>query len=165
MLLLSFPVMGGIWERNMGYFLIKTVWNSVNLGEILTFSATKMAFSSKQDSFPCWPLQSSIIRARRADLPCSDVRVWLEVLRTVLILEQRPPMAGQTVGDQTPHPSPAEERELKYLSIRNMSARISQEWHWKRNEQLSRTLVFWSLQGSLSHIVHIIKDKNNGCSP
>ena len=50
-------------------------------------------------------------------------------------------MAGQTVGNQTPHLSSADEPELKHLLVTNMSNTIKQGWHWKRNEQLLRTLV------------------------
>ena len=67
---------------------------------------------------------SSVKRERH--LPCPDVRVGLEILGTVLILEQRPPMACQTVGHQTPHLWTEDEPGLKYLSFRNMSSRINQ---------------------------------------
>ena len=51
-------------------------------------------------------------------LPCPNVRIGLEILRTVLVLEQRTSMAGKTVGDQSPHLSPPDESGLKHKAMR-----------------------------------------------
>ena len=80
----------------MGFFLVKTVINFVNLGEyfssqencIFPVKRKKMGKISRNGQ----EYTSSVKRERH--LPCPDVRVGLEVLGTVLILEQRPPMAS-----------------------------------------------------------------------